>query len=122
MRSMNYNQNVQDYFANLKHTGEFVDGVTSYLDDQGIRIKLSARIKNKKIANLCFLAWGCPHIISATEFFCRTFESCDIQKLEQFEIKPIMQKFDIPIEKTGRILVLEDAVKSLKTIINKNEF
>lgn len=117
---MNYNHKVQEYFANLRHKGEFLDGVNSYLNDQGIRIKLSARIKNEKIAKLCFLAWGCPHIITAAEFFCRTFEGRHIQNLEQFEIKPIMQKLAIPIEKTGRILVLEDAVKSLKVAINEN--
>ncbi|MAD91217.1 MAG: hypothetical protein CMQ54_00570 [Gammaproteobacteria bacterium] len=121
MSIVTYNQCVRDYFSNPTHAGDFLDGVTSYINDQGIRIKLSAKVSDQTVIQLCFLAWGCPYTIAATEFFCKTYEGSDIQDLEQFEITSIMHELAVPIERTGRILVLEDAVHSLIAAINDRE-
>jgi NifU-like protein involved in Fe-S cluster formation len=113
-----YNLAVRDCFANPIHVGDVAGGATAYFDDQGMRIRLSAEIIDGSIVELRFRAWACPHVIAAAELFCRQFEGRDAQDLEQFASGPIMRDLAVPAEKTGRILVLEDTVRSLRAAIN----
>ena len=113
-----YNPAVRDCFANPSHVGDVSGGATAYFDDQGMRIRLSAEIVDGSIVELRFRAWACPHVIAAAELFCRQFEGRNVQALEQFASGPIMRDLAVPAEKTGRILVLEDTVRSLRAAIN----
>ncbi|MGI9248338.1 MAG: iron-sulfur cluster assembly scaffold protein, partial [Woeseiaceae bacterium] len=80
---------------------------------QGIRIRLAATHANGQIIALRFRAWGCPHVIAACESFCADYEGRPIDSLSAFQARDIMRNLSVPAEKTGRILVLEDAVRSL---------
>jgi nitrogen fixation NifU-like protein len=108
-----YNSTVRAYFAAPLHCGDIPDGPAGYFEDQGLRIRLSANVVDGVVAALRFRAWGCPHVIAAAEAVCRQFEGRPIADLEQFETDQIMQDLAVPVEKTGRILVLEDTVRSL---------
>jgi NifU-like protein involved in Fe-S cluster formation len=108
-----YNPMVREYFENPEHAGDVQNGAIGYFEDQGMRIRLSAKVDDGEITRLRFRAWGCPHVIAASEAFCRQFEGCPIADLNRFETGSIMQALAVPVEKTGRILVLEDTVRSL---------
>ena len=108
-----YNPKVREYFARAEHCGDLDNAATGYFADQGISIRLSAKFKDGTITALRFRAWGCPHVIAASEAVCRQFEGRPIVELEQFETAQIMLDLAVPVEKTGRILVLEDTVRSL---------
>jgi nitrogen fixation NifU-like protein len=108
-----YNRAVREYFADPKHCGDVRGGAVGYFEDQGIRLRLSAEVSSGKITRLAFRAWACPHVIAAAETVCRQFEGRPVAELEQFETGQIMGDLAVPVEKTGRILVLEDTVRSL---------
>jgi NifU-like protein involved in Fe-S cluster formation len=108
-----YNRKVRAYFADATHCGDVKDGAVGYFDDQGIRLRLSAEVCAGTITRLAFRAWACPHVIAAAELVCRQFEGRPIAELEQFASGQIMRDLAVPVEKTGRILVLEDTVRSL---------
>ncbi len=108
-----YNALVREYFANTAHAGDLRGGATAYIDDQGIRLRLSATEDEGRIQSLRFRAWGCPHVIAACEWFCSHFEGEPGESLSEFRAADIMRDLSVPVEKTGRILVLEDAVRSL---------
>jgi len=113
-----YNSAVRDCFWGTLHSGEVAGGISAYFEDQGMRIRLSAGVADGTIAELRFLAWGCPHVIAATETFCRQFEGRPVAELGQFKTDQIMRNLAVPVEKTGRILVLEDTVRSLRAAIS----
>jgi len=108
-----YNRTVRAYFADTEHRGDVRDGAVGYFEDQGMRIRLSAEVKGGMITRLAFRAWACPHVIAAAEAVCRQFEGRSASELEQFASGQIMQDLAVPVEKTGRILALEDTVRSL---------
>ena len=108
-----YNQKVRAYFADTAHCGDVEDGAVGYFEDQGMRVRLSAEVEDGRITRLAFRAWACPHVIAAAESVCREFEGRPVAELEQFASAQIMQDLAVPVEKTGRILVLEDSVRSL---------
>ena len=113
MSSDPYNPAVRELFSAPAHVGVVDDGVASLVDDQGVRLQLSARTSGGNIEEMRFKAWGCPHLIAAAEWLCGYLEGRPIGALEDFPHAPIMENLAIPTEKTGRILVLEDAVRSL---------
>jgi nitrogen fixation protein NifU and related proteins len=113
-----YNPTVREYFSDPAHAGDVENGATGYFEDQGLRIRLSAEVSARVLARLRFRAWGCPHVIAACEWFCRHFEGRPVADLDEFETGQIMQDLAVPVEKTGRILVLEDTVRSLGQAIS----
>ena len=113
MSSDPYSPLVRDYFARTQHAGELADAISVQHADQGVRIELRAKIEAGRIRALRFRAWGCPHLIAACESFCAEHERRAVRALADFESSDIMRKLSVPVEKTGRILVLEDAVRLL---------
>ena len=100
-------------FAAPEHAGVLDDATRSEIEDQGVRISLYADIRAGVVRALRFQAWGCPHVIAAAEAFCDTYEGRPASEMLEFTATGLMQSLSVPVEKTGRILVLEDAVRSL---------
>jgi len=108
-----YNPAVREYFSETAHAGDLAGAATAELAEQGVRLRLAATLDNGNIMALRFRAWGCPHVIAACESFCRDYEGQPATALAGFRAADIMSKLSVPVEKTGRILVLEDTVRSL---------
>ena len=108
-----YGARVRALFAHPAHAGCLDDAVTVRLSDQDVRVCLCAIADAGIIRALRFEAWGCPHFIAASEDFCAAYEGRDVAALLDFRAADLMQSVSVPVEKTGRILVLEDAVRAL---------
>ena len=108
-----YNAKVRELFADTAHAGDLDDAATGYFEDQGLKVRLAASVDDGKLSELRFRAYGCPHVIAACEWICRKFEGEPVEALEGFETGQIMADLAVPAEKTGRILVIEDTVRSL---------
>jgi nitrogen fixation NifU-like protein len=109
-----YSARVRELFAGPDHAGDLEKGdLRVQINEQGVRVALAADVDGDIISGLRFRAWGCPHLIAATEAFCRAFEGRPVSALRAFSAAEIMQTLPVPREKLGRILVLEDAVRSL---------
>ena len=108
-----YSAKVRELFAAPAHAGDIADGEAVYLADQDVRLRLSASAADGKIGALRFRAWGCPHVIAAAEAICLGLEGQPLTDLDNYTAADVMQNLPVPVEKTGRILVIEDAVRSL---------
>ena len=108
-----YSDQVRQLVAEPLHAGSFDAAATAAVDDQGVRIELLASLANGLIDRLRFRAWGCPHFIAAAEALCASYEGRAPAELERFSADELMQSLPVPVEKTGRILVIEDAARSL---------
>ncbi len=115
-----YTEDVRRLFAEPAHAGTLGDAVRCYVDDQGVRIELFARVGDGVITELRFRAFGCPHVIAATEAFCAGYENRVVGDLERVKAAEFMQSLAVPVEKTGRILVLEDAVQALRKSLGEH--
>ena len=114
-----YSQRVRELFATTPHTGVIDGGVIVLIEDQGVRLELSAKAVGGRVSELGFRAWGCPHLIAAAAAFCTGYKGQKVAHLQQFSVSGLMQTLAVPVEKTGRILVLEDAVRSLGAAVFK---
>lgn len=112
-----YSPVVRKLFATTPHAGTVDEGVSVLADEQGVRIRLSAGVESGTVGTVRFLARGCPHVIAAAEQFCADFEGREAADLLEFSASGLMKTLAVPKEKTGRILVLEDAVRSLGSAV-----
>lgn len=117
MSSDPYGAEVRALFAAPRHGGVLDDALCAAVEDQGVRISLFATIEEGIATELRFQAWGCPHVIAAAEAFCAEFEGRAASGLLEFSVSGLMQSLSVPAEKSGRILVLEDAVRSLGSVV-----
>ncbi len=114
-----YSELVRGYFANPVHAGrlpdEYNDGVVAEAaePDGGARVVLSALVDGETIRLLRYQIFGCPHLIAATEAFCDDTEGQEISALIELDVRKLMERLAIPVEKTGRLFILEDAAKAL---------
>ena len=100
-------------FAAPTHAGELEGPLRVAVEDQGVCINLYVEVGEGAAEMLRFQAWGCPHVIAAAEAFCTSYEGRPVADLLEFSASDLMQSLPVPVEKTGRILVIEDAVRSL---------
>lgn len=113
MTSDPYTPEVRALFANPAHGGRLDGAPFERLEEQGVRLELSARSAGGRIAAMRFRAWGCPHFIAAAERLCALCEGGEIGDLERVSAAELARGLGVPVEKTGRILVLEDAARRL---------
>jgi len=108
-----YSARVRALFAAPVHGGDIADGESIFVEDQDVRLRLSGSVAGGTVNALRFRVWGCPHVIAAAEAVCSALEGRPVTDLENYTAADVMQNLPVPVEKTGRILVIEDAVRSL---------
>jgi nitrogen fixation NifU-like protein len=122
-----YNARVRECFAHPEHTAAITAQAGRIVranvaeSGSGARLALTAVVDRGRLAALRFRAFGCPHLIAAAELCCERFEGGPVEALCDFGIDWLMQTLDIPVEKTGRILLLEDAITSLREQSGRND-
>jgi NifU-like protein involved in Fe-S cluster formation len=84
----------------------------------GAKLQLAIGIDEGKLQECRFRAFGCPHQIAAAEWLCKEYEGRSLEDLADFRAADCMVPLAIPAEKTGRILLLEDAIRLLPVQIN----
>lgn len=114
-----YNALTKMLFADPAHAGELRnDHARSASADAsesaaGAKIALAAGINDGKLQEFRFRVFGCPHLIAAAEWLCKEYEGRPLANLADFRAADCMGPLAIPVEKTGRILLLEDAIRLL---------
>jgi len=112
-----YSPMVRSLFAQPAHAGTLPGRPCVLVEDQGIAIELAAQVQHGSIQMLRFRASGCPHIIAAAEWVCSHYEGEPAASLESFTAAELRQTLAVPVTKSGRIIVLEDAVRELGAAI-----
>lgn len=114
-----YNDAVRRYFGEAAHAGDLSRDYPLNLraevsaSDRGSKVILAAGVANDLVVELRFRVLGCPHLIAAAEALCQDREQGGVAALGVFDLQEMMARLAIPVEKTGRILLLEDALKLL---------
>jgi NifU-like protein involved in Fe-S cluster formation len=122
-----YNDAVRRLFENPLHAGDadarYPAVVTAEASESeaGFQVRLAAEMDDNKIRRLRFRVFGCPHLIAAAEELCSRFEGKLPQALQDVPMTQLMELLEVPVEKTGRMLLLEDVAHSLARAILAGE-
>jgi NifU-like protein involved in Fe-S cluster formation len=114
-----YNQRTLQLFERPIHAGAlqgcYTDTAVAQASESeaGARLQLAVGLQDGKIKECRFRVFGCPHLIAAAEWLCSHAEGDTMTDLANFRAEDCMQQLAVPVEKTGRLLLLEDAIRSL---------
>jgi hypothetical protein len=114
-----YNPRVLEHFATPAHAGDLQGRYPVRLEGEaaesagGARVVLVAGSDGQVFREVRFRVFGCPHLVAAAEAWCREAEGRPVTAPGAPAVRALMALLDVPVEKTGRILVLEDAWQAL---------
>ena len=123
-----YSELVKRYFANPVHAGQLPDEYNNAVvgeaaeSETGARVILHAVVDRDTVRILRYQVFGCPHLIAAAEAFCDQAEGQPVSTLLELDVPGLMDKLTIPVEKTGRVLILEDAAKALHITVTGTKY
>lgn len=113
-----YTPAVIEHFQHPRNGGHFevgegvIRGVAGSVM-QGTMFALSARVAEDRIEAVRFEAYGCPHCIAAGSWLSERLVGLDRAQLQVWNWRDADQVLSFPMEKRGRLLILEDAVRAL---------
>ena len=110
---MNYNELTRRYFATAANAGELSGpGVfrgTAGNREQGTWVQFDLQIHAGAVAAARFLAFACPHTVAASAWLAEQAVGKPIRPSLPESVQALQERFAVPVEKTGRLLIVEDA-------------
>jgi NifU-like protein involved in Fe-S cluster formation len=104
-----YSAAVADYFRRpVRELGDGIRGEAGS-DQRGAVIWLGADVSDGILRNVGFRAFACPHIIAACNRVAEQLEGAPAEALLEIGLDDLLRQFEIPVEKTGKLLILKDA-------------
>ena len=81
-------------------------------DAQGARVELSLRVGDGRVRAAAFRAYGCPHLIAACSWLAERLVGRNRQEVAGWDWREVQQALDVPPQKFGRLLTLQDAARA----------
>ena len=73
-------------------------------------VRFQVRLEGEVIGQVRFRAYGCPHTLAAAEFVAGQLEGQSIGALSRIEPQVVARELDLPRDKLGKLLRIEDAL------------
>lgn len=115
---MDYSPKVTDYFFRPRNVG-VPDGDPSALfsggagiREHGVQVVFNASIADRKIIDIRFQAFACPHTIAACGLVTERLNGAGVEALLDVSPDALAEELDAPVEKMGRMLVVQDALRN----------
>jgi NifU-like protein involved in Fe-S cluster formation len=114
---MDYSSEVATHFAAPRHAGPLADGPGALVRgeggsvEQGAWVVFQLRVDDGRVLALAWQAWGCPHTIAACSLAAETLSGCTRAELQAFDPLSLRARLGIPVLKTGRLLLIQDALR-----------
>ncbi len=110
---MNYSELTRRYFESTENAGElggpgvFRGAAGSHAE--GTWVQFDLHIHAGDVAAAKFLAFGCPHTIAVSAWLAERAVGRPVIGLLPENVQALRERFAVPVEKMGRLLIIEDA-------------
>jgi NifU-like protein involved in Fe-S cluster formation len=81
--------------------------------EQGTVFCISVKVSEEKIEAVGIQTYGCPHCIAAASWLSEQLVGASLTQLSNWSWRQAESALEVPPEKRGRLLLLEDAVHQL---------
>jgi NifU-like protein involved in Fe-S cluster formation len=110
---MNYNELTRHYFESTGNAGELTGpGVfrgAAGNREHGTWVQFDLQVKAGVVAAAKFLAFACPHTIAVSAWLAEQAVGRQLGPLLPQNVQALRERFAVPVEKLGRLLIVEDA-------------
>lgn len=114
-----YSEAVLALFRSLAGAGDLAPDVRKAVSgeaaalDRGAWVRFAAHIEDGRFADCRFRAFGCPHTLAAASLVASRLRRAPLAAASAIDAAGIARELDVPAEKMGRLLVVEDALRAL---------
>ena len=121
---MDYSLEVRERFRSPAGAGEFAEGtpqvVAGEAEDRTLNVwfRFQISVAGTVIRAAKFRVFGCPHSIAAAAWVASELDGRDIAAIQDLDVHELRRKLDAPVEKLGKLLVLEDALRECRNALN----
>ena len=110
---MNYNELTRLYFTSASRAGE-LHGAGVFRGAAGERehgtwVQFDLQIRSGKVMAARFLAFACPHTVAVSAWLAEQAVGKPVKPGLAESLQALQERFAVPVEKTGRLLIIEDA-------------
>jgi NifU-like protein involved in Fe-S cluster formation len=103
---MNYSDLTRRHFESAAAAGVLAGpGVTWVQFD----VQVGSSDHAATIEAVRFLAFGCPHVIAVSDWISQAAVGRQVTPVLPESVQALRERFDVPVEKLGRLLIIEDA-------------
>jgi NifU-like protein involved in Fe-S cluster formation len=110
---VNYNDLTRRYFDSPTNVGELSGpGVfrgAAGNREQGVWVQFDLQAGAGRLLTARFLAFGCPHTIAIASWLASQAAGKTLKPALPESIPDLRTRFELPVEKMGRLLIIEDA-------------
>ena len=113
---MDYSSEVQQRFLSPEGAGEYPEGTlgvaTGQAEDRTLNVwvRVQVHFSGTAICSVRFQVFGCPHIVAAAGWVAEILPGQTRDALRELDMHELRKTLDAPLEKLGKLLVLEDAL------------
>ena len=114
---MDYSLEVQERFRSSEGTSEFAEGapevVAGEAEDRTLNVWFRFQIETtgSAIRAVKFWVFGCPHSVAAAAWIADELPGSEVEGLNDLDMNGLLRRLEAPVDKLGKLLVLEDALK-----------
>jgi NifU-like protein involved in Fe-S cluster formation len=110
---MNYNELTRRYFESAANAGELrgpgVFRGAAGDRNQGVWVQFDLQVRQRAIEQARFLAFACPHSIAVAAWLTEASTAKPVEARLPQSVQELCERFEVPTEKMGRLLIIEDA-------------
>jgi NifU-like protein involved in Fe-S cluster formation len=108
---MIYNEPTRRHFDAPRWAGELAGAPRGAAGSrsQGTWVQFDLEVEGATVSGARFLAFGCPHVIAACDIACEEARGSRLREGLPQSPKALLERLGAPVEKLGRLLVVEDA-------------
>lgn len=113
-----YPPQVIDHFTHPRNVGRLdraddVIEVEAGSTGAGALFQLSAQVRDDAVIAVRFQAYGCPYCIAAASWLSEQLQGAGLKRVQEWSWREAAENLQVPPEKRGLMLILEDAVRRL---------
>jgi len=116
---LRYSARVLELFRELPGAGALPAGAGAVVAgeavalDRGAWVRFEARLEAGRVTECRFRAFGCPHTLAAAALAASRQVTAAPADASPIDARLLARELDVPAEKLGRLLVVEDAIQAL---------
>ena len=112
---MDYGSEVEERFLSPSRVGEFEEGTPGLVSGEAqdrtlnVWIRFQVQVLNGAIRAARFNVYGCPYTVAAADWAAEWLEGRPGAALAKLEMRERRRALGVPLEKLGKLLLIEDA-------------
>ena len=124
---MDYDSQVRQRFLLALRAGPLNGGASGLVSGEAedrtlnVWVRFQLRILHGAIHAVRYNVYGCPHTVAAAEWTAERLEGRPTGALDELSMRKCLEILGIPVEKLGKLLLLEDALAACRRGLDEHK-